>query len=102
MSAEAPTSPALTPGARIEGVVAPGFERVRDAFAENFRRGDACRELGAALAVYRGHDCVVDLWGGFRTLERTQPWTRDTLVNLYSTTKGAVAFCVAVLVDRGV
>ena len=102
MSAQVLTSTASMVDPCIEGVVAPGFERVREAFAANFRRDDACRELGAALAVYRGDECIVDLWGGFRSPARTQCWSRDTLVNLYSTTKGAVALCVAVLVDRGV
>jgi CubicO group peptidase (beta-lactamase class C family) len=102
MSAQVLTSAATIVDSDIEGVVAPGFERVRDAFAANFWRDDACRELGAALAVYRGDECVVDLWGGFSSPARAQRWSRDTLVNVYSTTKGAAALCVAILVDRGV
>ena len=85
----------------IGGTVAPGFAPVRDAFAANFERPAACRELGAALAVYRHGECVVDLWGGFADRRRTRPWTGDTLVNLWSTTKGIAALCIARLVDRG-
>lgn len=85
----------------IGGTVAPGFERVRDAFAANFERPEAYCELGAALAVYRHGGCVVDLWGGYADRARTRPWTRDTLVNLWSTTKGIAALCVARLADRG-
>ena len=85
----------------IAGKVAPGFEPVRDAFAANFERPEAYRDLGAALAVYRHGECVVDLWGGHADRARTRPWTRDTLVNLWSTTKGIAALCVARLVDRG-
>jgi CubicO group peptidase (beta-lactamase class C family) len=85
----------------IGGNVAPGFEPVRGAFAANFERPQAYRELGAALAVYRHGDCVVDLWGGHADRARTRPWTRDTLVNLWSTTKGIAALCVARLADSG-
>jgi CubicO group peptidase (beta-lactamase class C family) len=85
----------------IAGTVAPGFEPVRDAFAANFERPEACRELGAALAVYRHGECVVDLWGGYADRGRTRKWTRDTLVNLWSTTKGIAALCVGRLADRG-
>lgn len=85
----------------IGGFVVPGFEPVRGAFAANFERPHASRELGAALAVYRRGECVVDLWGGYCDKSRTRPWTRDTLVNLWSTTKGIAALCVARLVDRG-
>ena len=47
--------------AQIGGVVAPGFEPVAAAFAENFQRG---AEIGAAVCVYRAGRPVVDLWGG--------------------------------------
>ena len=85
----------------IRGDAAPGFEAVREVFAANFARPEAYREIGAALAVYRHGDCVVDLWGGHADRARTRPWERGTLVNLWSTTKGIAALCVAQLVDRG-
>jgi CubicO group peptidase (beta-lactamase class C family) len=86
----------------VGGTVAPGFEPVRAAFAANFERDDACREVGAALTVFHGERCVVDLWGGHMDARGVQPWRKDTLLNVYSTTKGIVAVCVAMLVDRGV
>jgi CubicO group peptidase (beta-lactamase class C family) len=85
----------------IEGKVSPGFEAVSDAFAANFERPEAYRELGASLAIYRHGECVVDLWGGYADRAKARPWTRDMLVNLWSTTKGIAALCVARLVDRG-
>jgi len=85
----------------IEGMVAGGFEPVRDAFAANFERPPAYRDVGASLAVYRHGECVVDLWGGHLDRQGGRPWQRDTLVNLWSTTKGIAAICVALLVDRG-
>lgn len=85
----------------IEGFVAEGFEPVRRAFAYNFERDDAYRELGASLAVYRGGKLVVDLFAGWRDEARATPWTRDTLVNIWSATKGVAAIEVAALVARG-
>ena len=82
---------------RIAGSCAPGFEGVRDAFARNFEKDD----LGAGCAVTRGGEVVVDLWGGHRDPARRQPWERDTLVNVWSTTKMVTALCVLVLHERG-
>jgi CubicO group peptidase (beta-lactamase class C family) len=85
----------------VHGNTAPGFEHVRDAFAANFERDPAQREVGAALSVYRHGERVVQLWGGWRDQARTQMWTHDTLVNVYSTTKGLVAVAFAMAFDRG-
>ncbi len=90
----------LVPPVKIEGMVAPGFEHVRDAFAANFSRGDAYEEIGASLHVLHAGQCVVDLWGGYRDSAFGRPWTRDTLINVWSTTKGVAALAVALLVDR--
>lgn len=81
----------------IDGSCAPGFESVREAFARNFREGD----LGASCAVSVEGELVVDLWGGHRDLARSLPWERDTIVNLWSTTKMVTALCVLMLHDRG-
>jgi len=85
----------------VHGSVAPGLEAVRDAFAANFRRTGDYAEVGAALCVYRRGEKIVDLWGGHADAARTRPWTADTLVNVWSTTKATAAVAVARLVDRG-
>lgn len=85
----------------IEGAVAPGLESVRNAFAANFARAGDYQEVGAALCVYQDGEKVVDIWGGFADAARTRPWTADTLVNVWSTSKAAAAVSVARLVDRG-
>jgi len=71
---------------------------VRQIFAENLESGN---DLGAGVAFTLHGEPVVDLWGGFLDLEHTQPWARDTLVNLYSTTKGMTAICAHQLIERG-
>ena len=82
----------------IEGTCEGRFARVRDAFAENFAAHD---ELGAGVAVVLDGQTVVDLWGGHADAGRTRPWRRDTLVHVYSTTKGIVALAAHLLADRG-
>jgi CubicO group peptidase (beta-lactamase class C family) len=84
--------------AKIEGECDPRFAGVGDAFAENFSKQG---EVGAAVAVTVDGRKVVDLWGGHRDQKRTQPWDRDTLVNVYSTTKGLMAICAHQLVASG-
>jgi CubicO group peptidase (beta-lactamase class C family) len=82
----------------IEGTCDSRFERVREAFADNFaQRGD----VGAAAAVTIEGKPVVDLWGGYADKQRTRPWTRDTIVNVYSATKGVAATCLNRLADQG-
>ena len=83
---------------KIEGEVDKRFEGVRKAFAENLeKRG----ELGASVSIVIDGKPVVDLWGGHADKARTRPWQRDTLVNVYSTTKGLTATCAHRLIDQG-
>ena len=85
----------------IEGTVSRGFEPVREVFAANFQRADDYRESGAGFVVYHRGEQVVALSGGHRVPQSASPWTPDTLVNVWSTTKGATAIVLAWLVDRG-
>ena len=57
--------------------------------------------MGAACAVYYEGEKVVDLWGGYRDLACRLPWKEDTLVLVYSTTKGLAGMTVAVAHSRG-
>lgn len=82
----------------IEGHVSAGFEAVRDAFVENFSRR---HELGGACCVYHRGEKVVDLWGGVRNKSTGEPWQEDTMVLVYSTTKGLAAMTLALAHSRG-
>ena len=82
----------------IQGHVSPGFEAVRDAFAENFVRR---RELGGACCALKGGEKVVDLWGGIRNKQTGEPWEKDTMVIVYSATKGLAAMTLAIAHSRG-
>src|SRR5918993_3929800 len=82
----------------ISGTCDPAFSSVRDEFERNFReRG----EVGAAVCVYRGGKPVVDLWGGYKDLDRTVPWEKDTIVIMNSVAKSMCAICMHILIDRG-
>ena len=74
------------------------FARLRDELSANLESGE---ELGAAVAIDIDGELVVDLWGGYRDVARTLPWDRDTIVNVWSTTKEITALAVLMLVDRG-
>jgi CubicO group peptidase (beta-lactamase class C family) len=71
---------------------------VREEFERNLTRR---RELGAACAAYHRGEKVVDIWGGWRDAARTKPWEEDTLVLVFSTSKGLAAMTMALLNSRG-
>ena len=83
---------------QVQGTVAPGFEAVREEFQRNFTER---KELGAACAVYYKGEKVVDLWGGVRNKLTGEPWEEDTLVLVFSSTKGMASMGVAVAHSRG-
>jgi CubicO group peptidase (beta-lactamase class C family) len=95
---DAPPQISSTRTAQVDGDVDPRFAELRDLFEQSFARG---LEVGAAVAVTLDGEPVVDLWGGFADQARTRPWERDTLVNLYSSTKGVTALCAHRLIERG-
>ena len=88
----------MTTAIETHGACDSRFNAVKDAFAENF---SAHGEVGAAVAVMVDGEIVVDLWAGHADAARTRSWDRDTIVNVYSTTKGLTAICAHRLVDQG-
>jgi CubicO group peptidase (beta-lactamase class C family) len=88
----------VSQGPVIHGECDPRLRAVREAFEEGFRSRD---EVGAAVCVTLDGEPVVDLWAGHADQAKTRAWQRDTLVNVYSTTKGMTALCAHRLVERG-
>ncbi|MFI6366077.1 serine hydrolase domain-containing protein [Nocardia sp. NPDC050630] len=74
------------------------FAGVRKELADQIASG---AELGASICVTVDGEPVVDIWGGHRDLERTVPWTEDTLVNVFSISKTMTALSALLLVERG-
>jgi len=85
--------------AEIHGTYREEFIQVKEALEKNL---DSGADIGASAAVFVDGEPVVDIWGGWLDEERTQPWQRDTIINVYSTTKTMTALCALILADRGV
>ena len=82
----------------ISGTCADRFAGMKDAFAANFvNNGD----VGASVAVVMDGELVIDLWGGYQDAARTTPWQRDTIINVFSTTKTMSCLALLVLASRG-
>lgn len=85
--------------AAVHGHCDERFAAVREVFENNLKGG---LDVGASFAATVEGEMVVDLWGGFADAARTRPWARDTIVNVYSTTKTMTALTALLLADRGV
>ena len=82
----------------VDGIVEPGFERVRDAFVRNF---DEHGDVGAGFCLHVEGRKVVDVWGGVADEATNEPYGESTLQLVFSTTKGATAACANLLMQRG-
>lgn len=82
----------------IKGHVAPGFEAISDAFAQNFADG---LEVGAAFAAQVDGETVADIWAGTAVKKIDKPWAEDTLAPVFSTGKAVTALVIASLAERG-
>src|SRR6187401_1200174 len=82
----------------VDGTCDPRFDAVRDAFAANFARNG---DVGASVAITIDGELVVDIWGGHLDVARTTPWERDTIINVWSTTKTMTCLSALVLASRG-
>jgi CubicO group peptidase (beta-lactamase class C family) len=84
--------------AQVSGTCDTRFGPVRDAFRGRLASGS---ELGGSIVVDVDGQTVVDIWGGWRDAERSSPWTRDTITNVWSTTKTVTNLAALMLADRG-
>jgi CubicO group peptidase (beta-lactamase class C family) len=82
----------------VHGHCEERFDKVRSALADNIASGE---EVGATIAIDIGGETVVDMWGGFTDGARTNAWDRDTIVNVWSSTKTVTSLAGLMLVDRG-
>ena len=82
----------------LHGTIKPGFEPVGEAFLANFADGF---EVGASVSVVHRGETVVDIWAGHSDMERTKPWDRDTITNVWSSTKTMMFLVLLELADKG-
>ena len=88
----------MTGKIEIKGLCKPQFKAVKEAFTRNFEED---MEVGASFAVMINGEYVIDIWGGYKDKEKTQPWEKNTICNVYSTTKVPTVLCTMMCVDRG-
>ena len=84
--------------ASVQGFNRDRYAAVRAAFEGNLASG---ADVGASFCATINGETVVDLWGGFADAGRTRPWAKDTIVNVYSTTKTMTALTALLIADRG-
>lgn len=82
----------------IQGECDQRFNLVKEIFIENLK-GET--EIGEGVAVTLGGQPVVDLWGGYVDSRHSSLWQKETIVNVFSTTKGITAICALRLVEAG-
>jgi CubicO group peptidase (beta-lactamase class C family) len=82
----------------VEGLTHDRYAAVREVFEANLASGE---DVGASFCATVEGETVVDVWGGWADPARTRPWTRDTIVNVYSTTKTMCALTALLVADRG-
>ena len=87
--------------AEIQGTCEERFGKVRDVLAANLDSGE---DVGASVAIVKDGEFVVDIWGGTVTMTdgtENVPWQRDTLINVFSTTKTMCNLSALICADRG-
>ena len=82
----------------ISGVCESEFSEIGDIFEDAVESGF---DTGANIAIEHEGKMVVNLIGGYKDREGTDPWTNETILNVFSTTKAITAICIARLVDQG-
>jgi CubicO group peptidase (beta-lactamase class C family) len=83
--------------AELDGTCEARFDGVRKALSASLDSGG---DVGASVAVYLHGEPVVDIWGGYVDEAKSAPWERDTLTNVWSTTKTMTFLCALMLADR--
>jgi CubicO group peptidase (beta-lactamase class C family) len=84
--------------AEVQGFTTDRFAGLRDVLGGQL---DAGLDIGASVAVHLRGEVVCDIWGGYADAAKTQPWERDTIVNVWSTTKTMTFLVALMLADRG-
>jgi CubicO group peptidase (beta-lactamase class C family) len=84
--------------ADVNGTWEGRFESVVETLRKSL---DAGTDVGASVTVMLNGEPVVDIWGGHCDATLSTPWQRDTIVNVWSTTKTMTFLCALMLADRG-
>lgn len=83
----------------VHGTCDAKFQKVQELLEGFIQSGD---EVGASISVNIDGKDVVDIWGGYTDENKEHPWDKDTIVNVYSSSKNVIGLAALMLVDRGI
>lgn len=84
--------------AQVQGTCPSKFDGVKKLFEDQIASGE---ELGASIVVSVNGEEVLDIWGGYVDIDRTKAWEKDTITNVWSSSKTVSALAVLMLIDQG-
>lgn len=84
--------------AKVQGHADAPFDNLRTLLEEQIASGE---EVGASIVLNIDGKNVVDIWGGYFDEGRTKPWEKDTIVNVWSSTKTVATLAALIQVERG-
>lgn len=84
--------------AKVEGFASAPFEELKTLLEAKIQSGE---ELGASIVINVDGKDVVDIWGGYFDEEKTKPWDKDTITNVWSSTKTVATLACLIAHDRG-
>ena len=82
----------------INGYCEEKYSPVKKIFENYFLNQE---EIGASFAIYKEGRPLIDLWGGFKN-KNNQKWEENTIVNVFSATKGIYEIIVSILIDQNI
>ncbi|KAI7762061.1 hypothetical protein LZL87_004368 [Fusarium oxysporum] len=89
----------LAANSKVQGYCDARFSKLRDMMQEFIASG---QDIGASLCVNINGEDVIDIWGGYADASTKEPWGKDTVVNVFSTTKLVTNLAALMLISRGV
>jgi len=82
----------------INGYCEEKYNPVKKIFESYFLKQE---EIGASFAIYKEGKPLIDLWGGLKN-KNDKKWEENTIVNVFSATKGIYEIIVSILIDQNI
>ena len=82
----------------INGYCEEKYIPVKKIFEDYFLKQE---EIGASFAIYKEGRALIDLHGGLKN-KNNKNWEENTIVNVFSVTKGIYEIIVSILIDQNI
>ena len=82
----------------INGYCEEKYNPVKKIFESYFLKQE---EIGASFAIYKEGKPLIDLYGGFKN-KNNKNWEENTIVNVFSATKGIYEIVISILIDQNI